>query len=170
MSFLRVHPRAKSAWFIPCWLVVALVLSDAASYAARHYRIGFSPEVEQSLDSRYFLVKLGHAAPARDTYIAFSLPKRLQRFPAGTWFVKRLVGLPGDVVQVGVSATRVNGKVVAGPLDSAQVLGLKPENLVRTFIVPPDKVFVVGTQAHSYDSRYWGTLAQSQIVGSAVLL
>ncbi|MEY2117120.1 S26 family signal peptidase [Rhodanobacter sp. FW106-PBR-R2A-1-13] len=166
----RVHPRARRPQFIFAVLVGALAFSAATAYALRHYRIGYSAEAEQSVGSAWTLVRLQKAPVAVGEYGVFAVDGRVARFPAGTLFVKRIVGGPGDLIEVAADVTRVNGKVVAGPLDSVQALGKQVEAFERTFILAPGDYFAVGTRSHSYDSRYWGPVHSGQFVGQATLL
>lgn len=156
-------------------LAAALVLLVVGSVAARvvtsRYRLGLSLERVQSLSSSHFIVDLHDTRLARGTYIAFYIPHALSAFfPSGTTFVKRIVGMPGDLVHVGVDATTVNGVKVAGALDGAKDLHIDPHSLVRTMVVPPGELFVVGTEPFSWDSRYWGTVPFHNVEGRAWLL
>ncbi len=165
-----IHP----AWQIRFWIKVIaglLVMALALLYVLNNWRVGFSNEALQSVGAGWFLVHLEHDyRPAVGTYAVFHVGQGLQGFRAGTLFVKLVVGGPGALVHVGVNDTTVNGKVVAGALDSLSALHLRPNQVVRTFIVPKNAYFVVGTRPYSYDSRYWGAVPAGAIVGKAYLL
>lgn len=107
--------------------------------------------------------------PARGQIIVFRFPKDTSRV-----FVKRVVGLPGDRIVV------KNGSVTI--FNSAHPNGLNPDanvekpgttTLIDTDeVVQPGNVFVMGdnrTPNGSYDSREWGELPSSYIIGDAVL-
>ena len=75
------------------------------------------------------------------------------------YFVKRLIGLPGDTVEIvpnengdGTGFVRVNGKVLNEPY-------LKEEMLVeeyQSYVVPEDSYFFLGdNRNNSKDARYW---------------
>lgn len=75
------------------------------------------------------------------------------------YFVKRLIGLPGDTVEIvpnengdGTGFIRVNGKVLNEPY-------LKEEMLVeeyQSYVVPNDCYFFLGdNRNNSKDARYW---------------
>lgn len=165
-----IHPRARRRWF---WIVLAIgsaMIGVSVAYARLHYRIGFSPEEEQSVGSAWSLVTLAPDAVSVGHYAAFHTDARVRLFPTGTLFVKWIAGGPGDVVRVGALRTTVNGVVVAGPLDSAARLHIPVRLLERTFILGPGQYFAVGTRPHSYDSRYWGPVYSGQFIGPARLL
>ena len=107
--------------------------------------------------------------PARGQIIVFRFPKDTSRV-----FVKRVVGLPGDRVVV------KNGSVTL--YNQAHPSGFSPDikyeadgttTLIDTDeVVQAGNVFVMGdnrTPNGSYDSREWGELPSSYIIGDAVL-
>jgi signal peptidase I len=107
--------------------------------------------------------------PARGQIIVFHYPKDPTKI-----FVKRVIGEPGDHVVIR------NGTVTV--FNSAHPNGLSPDTsyepadsqtLIDTDVtVQPDSLFVMGdnrTPGGSYDSREWGQLPSSYIIGNAVL-
>jgi signal peptidase I len=91
--------------------------------------------------------------------------------------VKRVIGLPGNVVSVSGGYVYIDGKrlnesylpqseqgvTTAGPPGT-------PYSLVRPFKVPPNDYFVMGdNRTDSCDSRYWGPISKSLIVGKVEL-
>ena len=165
-----VHPAARKARF---WILVvtfSLLAALPLIWVGSHYRVGISAESEQSIGSAWTLVRLDRAAPPVGSYGVFRIDDRVGHgFLPGTWFVKLVVGRPGDLVQVRKDATLVNGVVVAGPLDSIHPIDA-PDRFVRTFVLEPGDYFVVGTKPHSLDSRYWGPVHRDQFRGRARLL
>ena len=81
-------------------------------------------------------------------------------------FIKRVVGVPGDEVEIRYGSVYVNGQKVDEPY-------LKPEfrdheSLRREFI-PADHYFVLGDHRNSSnDSRNWGYVPRDLIYGKAV--
>jgi signal peptidase I len=95
--------------------------------------------------------------------------------------LKRVVGLPGDRLEIRGDQLFVNGR----PETSATVHTVdgRPEptlpgpdpaatwSLQRPFTVPAGQYFVMGdNRTDSADSRYWGTVRRSEIVGQALLI
>ena len=91
--------------------------------------------------------------------------------------VKRVIGLPGDVISLSNGYVDVDGKkldeswlpaseqgiTVAGPAGNSS-------NLARPYRVPADNYFVMGdNRTDSCDSRYWGPINRSLIVGKVEL-
>lgn len=76
-------------------------------------------------------------------------------------FIKRIVGLPGDKVEIRNRTTYVNDKPIYEPY--VQEKSIKDYGPVT---VPSDSVFVMGdNRNNSDDSRYWGFLPTENITG-----
>lgn len=82
-------------------------------------------------------------------------------------YIKRVIGLPGDVVEVKQWAVYVNGEPVDEPYlrETAGNYDFGPQ------IVEPDNYFVMGdNRAHSEDSRRWGQVPRGLVKGRALLI
>src|ERR1700686_1656598 len=81
-------------------------------------------------------------------------------------FIKRVVGLPGDTVQIRQGAVYVDGNIVPEPYVPRQYEDLSDFGPVR---VPKDSSFVMGDhRISSNDSRVFGPVASRFIYGRAV--
>lgn len=78
---------------------------------------------------------------------------------------KMIVAVPGDRVAITHDQLYVNGIKLLRPLDLLSQLFKDPGDYDRQFVVPPDHLFVIGTESRSYDSRYWGPVPTSEVVG-----
>jgi signal peptidase I len=79
--------------------------------------------------------------------------------------IKRVIGLPGDVVKVENGAVTINGITVNEPYIAASPY------YSGTWEVPPGNLFVLGDNRNdSSDSHSWGFLPTENIVGKAVLV
>ncbi len=107
--------------------------------------------------------------PARSQVIVFRFPKDTTRV-----FVKRVIGLPGDRVVVKNGGVSVYNKEHPNGFNpDATYESDGTTTLVDTDeVVQEGNVFVMGdnrTPNGSYDSREWGELPSSYIIGNAVL-
>lgn len=92
--------------------------------------------------------------------------------------VKRVVGLPGETIWSKGDTIYVDGKPIAQPwlpnLDGpvAEKVGCPQQNYdIKPTKIPPGQYFVMGDCRNiSYDSRYWGTVPASYIVGKVFLI
>jgi len=98
--------------------------------------------------------------PRRGDVIVFEYPLDTSRD-----FIKRVIALPGETVEVRNGQIFVDGQLLPEPFG--------PNPASRDFgplRVPPGTVFVMGdNRNNSSDSRVWGPLPQNEIIGKAIL-
>lgn len=103
------------------------------------------------------------AAPQRGDIVVFHPPPALQR---EGWFVKRIVGLPGDTLCI-----RRDGRLWVNRQPAPQPLRYQGRALLadeREITVPPGEVYVLGdNSANSSDSRDWGGVPLERLRGRA---
>ena len=99
-----------------------------------------------------------------------------------TDFVKRVIGMPGDVVEVRDKKVAVNGRQLDEPYvihDDPQIYPLQPalpepyrsRDQFGPYTVPAGQYFAMGdNRDRSSDSRYWGTVPRSMIKGRAFMV
>jgi signal peptidase I len=81
-------------------------------------------------------------------------------------FIKRIIGVPGDTVEIQEGLVYINGELLDEPY-------LKPEfrdyQTVKKVVVPQGNYFVLGDHRNSSnDSRNWGFVEESLIYGKAI--
>ena len=83
-------------------------------------------------------------------------------------YIKRVIGLPGDTVQIDHGTVFVNGE----PLDEPYVPDeFRDRQSMAASTVPSDNYFVLGDhRSSSNDSRAWGTVGRRDIYGKAVFV
>jgi signal peptidase I len=88
-------------------------------------------------------------------------------------FIKRLIAVGGETVQIKEGIVYVNGKEVTDPRIRRTYYYNRGDYGAegQTVHVPPGFVFVMGDNSgSSYDSRYWGFVPESSIIGRADLI
>ena len=88
--------------------------------------------------------------------------------------VKRVIALPGQTIYSSGNSIYVNGKLLAEPyLPHDDPLGtpIPDASSQHPYRVPPGEFYMLGdNRAISCDSRYWGPIKGSSIVGKVVLV
>lgn len=105
--------------------------------------------------------------PERGEVVVFRSPN-----DAKTYFIKRLIGLPGDRVMVSNGSVRISNREHPDGfiLDESYLGGGITTSGEVDVRVGPNEFFVMGdNRAFSYDSRSWGPLSRDKIVGVARL-
>ena len=156
-EFLRVCLGARAA--VSVFLVLVLL---AGAYLSG-IRISFN--VSGSLPFRVFLT-------ARDGEIScgprkiglFRLNVQNPYWDYGEVFAKRFIGCPGDKLRTQGTEFYLNGEriAVASGHDSK---GVAVSSFRFDGVIPAGSYFVLGDGEKSYDSRYWGFVRKSWVVG-----
>lgn len=108
--------------------------------------------------------------PKRGDVIVFEFPPDRSKD-----FIKRVIGVPGDVIMVRNKHVFVNGVPYRNPhaihTDSEVLPGSRSQrDNFGPVRVPPDDYFVMGdNRDNSYDSRFWGFVPNSDILGLAFI-
>src|SRR4028119_283692 len=103
--------------------------------------------------------------PDRGDIVVFSPTDTLKAQKFKDAFIKRLIGLPGDKVEVKGGRVCVNDQ----PLKE-NYIEEKPNYDFGPVRVPPNQYLVLGdNRNNSYDSHYWGFVPRDRIIGRAVV-
>jgi len=83
-------------------------------------------------------------------------------------YIKRVIGVPGDTVEVRDGIVMVNGRALTEPYVPAEYRD--HVSMART-IIPSEQYFVLGDhRSSSNDSRAWGLVPRRYIYGKAVFV
>jgi signal peptidase I len=104
--------------------------------------------------------------PARGDVIVFVAP------PAPSQdYIKRVIGLPGDLITIQNNIVFVNNKSLNEVYVSPDSQGPINDKVFQNMLVPPDSYFVLGDNRRgSSDSRDWGCLPKPNIIGRAAVV
>ena len=170
-------------WFVTIALAVVVVLAFQAE-VAKPYRIP-SSSMEPTLhcakpgalcegeyDDRVIANRLAYrfGSPERGQIVVFTTPRAAENCglgDGGSTFVKRIVGLPGEKVSERDGFVYIDGARLVEPyLDPSR----RGSNTGRWPRIASGHYFLLGdNRAHSCDSRMWGTVPRSSLIGPAML-
>lgn len=103
--------------------------------------------------------------PQRGDVVVFRAPPEPTKF-----FVKRIIGLPGETVSISGSKIMIINKDHPEGVELKESFVTHKSNNQMIVKVPEGEYFVMGdNRAGSYDSRSWGTLPKANLRGRALL-
>ena len=166
--------REALAWF---WVGLAFLLINGTIGQARVIPSG-SMENTLLIGDHLIMSRIGYDAGVPFTNWHVSLwrnPKRQQIIifkppfaPDQPDYVKRVIGLPGDTVDVHDGAVWINGQKL---VENYTLGPSEPGDWKLPFTVPAKCYFVMGdNRGNSYDSRFWGPVPRNDIIGTPVMI
>jgi signal peptidase I len=111
-------------------------------------------------------VSYGFHPPETGDIIVFEPPAQLQQYgyAPNRAFIKRIIGTPGDLVQVHKGTVYLNQRPLVEPYTAEP-----PDYEMEQVQVPVDQFFVMGdNRNNSNDSHIWGFLPKQNIIGRAI--
>jgi len=171
------------AWF---WIGLVFLLVNGTLGQARVIPSG-SMENTLLVGDHLIMSRIGYDAGIPFTNIHVPLwrdPKRQQIIifkppygkPDQPDLIKRVIGLPGDKIAIHDGSVWINGaklqeNYTTGPTELPSHYELLPSFQGVPLTVPENQYFVMGdNRGNSYDSRYWGCVPRSAILGTPVAI
>jgi signal peptidase I len=167
--------KRNSSWHtVRDWLqtiIIALIIALPIRYFIAEPFIVSGASMDPAFASGQFLIvdrlsyELGD--PNRDDVIVFKYPNN-----PSVYYIKRIIGLPGETVKIADGrVTIVNQENPDGFILNEQFIETdhaSHDSLIA--MLGPKEYFVMGdNRAQSSDSRIWGSLDRSYIIGRPVL-
>jgi len=166
--------REIIAWF---WVALVFLLINGTIGQARVIPSG-SMENTLLIGDHLIMSRIGYDAgvpftnwhvplwrnPHRQQVIIFKPPFA----PDTPDYVKRVIGLPGDTIEIHDGAVWVNGQKLKESYTTGRT---DPYDFHGPYKVPDDDYFVMGdNRGNSYDSRFWGPVPRKDIIGTPVMI
>lgn len=140
-------------------LAIVLVVNTLVAQATRVEGQSMEPNLHNN--ERLVIEKISYRLnpPERGDIVVLRLPSRLSDPP----LIKRIIGLPGETIEIRDGHVYVDGQVLNEEyLDQLTFTNMPPRR------VSEDHVFVMGdNRSASNDSRNFGEVAMSDIIGRA---
>jgi len=104
--------------------------------------------------------------PERGDIIVFIYPEDKKKD-----FIKRVIGLPGDRIELQGRQIFVNGQPFDDPYGYYDEKAGNSNRAFGPVVVPKDHYFVMGdNRDHSLDSRFWGFVSSTAVKGKAFII
>jgi signal peptidase I len=106
------------------------------------------------------------AAPKRGEIVVFNAPQSAEVCGSAGTYVKRLIGLPGDLWEERAGYVYINGR----RLDEPYIRPVRRDaRTIAPLRIPHGRYFMMGdNRASSCDSRTWGTVPRSSLIGKVI--
>ena len=151
-------------------LLLTAIIFFGTRLAVQNYRVEGSSMYGTLHHSEFVLVnKLAYvrSEPLHGDIIVFNYPQ-----DPSEQFVKRIIAIPGDTIEIRQGIVYVNRGKVTEPYvnKGTQLAGFADRDELSSRTVPTDSYFVMGDNRRgSRDSREWGFLPRKFIVGKVWL-
>jgi signal peptidase I len=181
-------PKRKNSWIVIVALVVAILIVTPLVIAVilRLFVIqtffipSGSMEPTLKIGDRIVVDKFSyhhHAVDPGDIVVFTRPPNENCGGPSAPDLVKRVVGLPGQTISLSHGYVDINGAPLRESWLPSSVQGVTYPGpagtsyaLTKPYVIPADHYFVMGdNRPDSCDSRYWGPIAKTSIVGKVVV-
>ncbi len=150
-------------------IILTLIIFFLIQTVVRNFRVVGTSMLNNLHDGQYLIIDkltysslftevIGVGGPQRGDVVVFEPPNR-----PDDDYVKRIIGLPGETVEVVNGQVIVNGEPLPEPFQPTRGTYSSPPQ-----VVPEDQVYVLGdNRNNSNDSHTWGPLPIENIVGRA---
>lgn len=157
------HPWKEAVQTVTLSLFLAFGIRTYVA-EARYVPTGsMEPTIE--INDRFMMDKLSYRLrdPNRGDIVVFTPPKALLEQNMKDNLVKRLIGLPGDRVEIKNGQVSVNGTILTESYTKETTQYDMP-----MVTVPDHQYLMLGdNRNNSYDSHYWGFVPRENIIGRA---
>ncbi len=161
-EILAAEQKKKKPWWRELIedVLLAVVLYFAIDFCIGRFRVeNVSMETTFTEGELVMVNKLNYkfSEPRRGDVVIFHAPTE-----PGKDYIKRLIGLPGDHIEIKDSQLYINGEAVEEPWLHEAI------EYEGEWDVPEGQYFVLGdNRNHSSDSHVWGSVPRKNLIGNA---
>jgi signal peptidase I len=178
-SRAEVQPKGVVRDYLDTILICVIFVLFTRAFVFQQSKIPSGSMLDTLLIGDYIMVNRFVYAPTVSEWERAVLPVREVRrgdvivfkFPdtPEVDYIKRVIGLPGDTVEIQRGVVLINGKPIDEPY--VEPTHLNSREVIPPIRVEPDHYFVMGdNRSSSADSRVWGQLSRKLVKGRALLI
>jgi len=173
------HRKSTTREYFESIVITAIIALFATTFVVQAFKIPTGSMESNLLIGDHLLVNkfiYGLHSSALSKVLPFKNPQRgdviVFKYPSNpeVAYVKRLIGMPGDTVEMVGRTVYVNSKALKE--DYTQYID--PNSIYEHFgpvTVAPDSYFAMGdNRDNSQDSRFWGSVPRDYILGKALVI
>lgn len=167
------RPKSKTREYLETFAVaLALAFFVRGTIAEARFIPSESMRPTLEIGDRLIVEKISYRMhpPRRGDIVVFDPPEAANG--NGNAFIKRVIGLPGERIDIHDGHVFINGKALVEPYIMEEPLYSPPDwdSLgIPGGVIPAGKVFVMGdNRNNSQDSHVWGALPIQNIIGDTV--
>lgn len=155
--------------------ILPIIIAILFVVLIRHFIIGiyYIPSGSMiptlNLNDQVIVTKLSYKIhdPERGDIIVFKYPVNERNGLKKQEYVKRVIGLPGDILEIKNNKVYINNTQLSEPY-LAKDTDMPDYGPVK---IPDQQYFMMGdNRNHSNDSRYWGMVERKYLIGKAQLI
>ncbi len=159
--------KQSSFWseIIKFTLITLLIVVPFRLYIAQPFIVSGASMDPTFADGDYLIVdqiSKDFTQPSRDSVVIFKYPKDPSKY-----FIKRIIGVPGDSIEIRNGIVVLNGKNLNEPFVADENKKLENMDEIK---LGSKEYFVLGdNRSGSFDSRSWGVVTENLIVGRPIV-
>ncbi|MBA4423408.1 MAG: signal peptidase I [Syntrophus sp. (in: bacteria)] len=179
-------PKSKLREYIEAILLAIVIAFFIRTFVIQAYKIpSGSMKPTLQIGDHILVSKFNYGVKLpflRSTLIPTGTPKRgdilvfIYPEDRSKDFIKRLIGLPGDTIEIRNKKLLLNGLPLNDThgvyVDNLVIPGsVQPRDNFGPVTVPEESIFVMGdNRDESYDSRFWGFVKMKDVLGKALII
>lgn len=150
-------------------LALFLFFTIAISYFSSRYTFAYNGAISDCLKVKFLLVDTWNKDVKRGDLAAFYMNKENKLFPKGMKWFKKVGAHGGDIVNVTYDDMTVNNSIHynINLWYTLSKLKMDMSEITQHVEVESNELFMIGETPTSYDSRFWGPIEQSDVIGVA---
>ncbi len=189
---IKIEKKSTLREIITIIIIAVVILWPARSYIAQPFVVSGASMDNTFQNGNYLIIdELSYRFenPKRGDVIVFVAPEKalvghneslgffgsIEKFlgiPVNTHFIKRVIGLPGETVEINNDQIKITTGSTTVELNEPYISSTTPDYISahEKVTLGANEYFVMGDNRHnSSDSRTWGVLPRKNITGRALL-